>query len=251
MSMRVRIVKVDKVIIPYDRYEVIFASLKNLHNTDILAISSKVVSLSEAQVASKAKISRDDLIISQAERYIPRDKIPGRQGILTVKNHALTIAAGVDEFDGSYVLWSEDPQASARRIWKFLKKKFRLKKLGVIITDSHTVPLRRGLVGFALGYYGFAPLRTYAGRKNLFGRKMKITQANLADGLASAAVVVMGEGGERTPLAVISGVEGIRFINKAYQTGNPLERFEVPLKEDLFYPLLSGTMWKGKNQSKF
>lgn len=47
---------------------------------------------------------------------------------------------------------------------KKLQQKYKVKKLGVLITDSRTMPLRSGITGVALGYAGFAELKTMSGR---------------------------------------------------------------------------------------
>ncbi|HET8575183.1 MAG TPA: coenzyme F420-0:L-glutamate ligase [Candidatus Paceibacterota bacterium] len=75
--------------------------------------------------------------------------------------------------------------------------------MGILITDSRSIPLREGTIGRALGFSGFEPLKSYVGKKDLFGRKTRVTKSNLADALAAAAVMEMGEGDEQTPLAVI------------------------------------------------
>jgi F420-0:gamma-glutamyl ligase len=127
-----------------------------------------------------------------------------------------------------------------------MRKKFNLKKLGVIITDSHSIPLRRGSIGFALGYFGFKPLRSYLGKRHLTGRNMRMTRANLVDGLAAAAVLTMGEGGEQTPFAILRDVPGMEFINKPFVPRGKFEKFEVSIKEDIFRPILDNNVWKKK-----
>src|SRR3989338_9337719 len=87
--------------------------------------------------------------------------------------------------------------------------KSSVKNFGVIITDSHCQPLRRGIVGFALSYWGFNPLRDYIGTPDIFGHNLRVTKMDVADALGTAATFVMGEGIEQTPIAIISGVEEI------------------------------------------
>lgn len=81
-------------------------------------------------------------------------------------------------------------------------------------------------MGVALGYAGFAPLKNYIGTPDLFGRKLQHTQANLVNALAVSAVLVMGEGAERRPLAVIENAEvsfGERAPSIASLTIDPCE----------------------------
>ncbi len=118
-----------------------------------------------------------------------------------------------------------------------------MKNLGVIITDSTSVPLRRGAIGFALAWSGFKPLRDYRGSKDLFGRVFEIEIANLADSLAAAANLLMGEGTECTPLAVIRDAPGVVFTDSDREPKG--SELRVAPANDLFAPLLFvGKKWK-------
>ena len=99
-------------------------------------------------------------------------------------------------------------------------------------TDSRTQPLRAGIIGAALGYAGFKGLRGYQGRKDIFGRKFKFSSTNIADCLATSAVLVMGEGDERQPLAIIeqAPVEFCQRVNK--------NQLDIDLADDIYLPLL-------------
>lgn len=101
----------------------------------------------------------------------------------------------------------------------------------MIITDSRIMPLRAGVVGVALGYAGFKGLRDYRGKKDIFGRKLKYTQTDMADALASAAIAVMGEGSERQPLCVIENapVEFTVRTNKRELLVSPADDMYRPL----------------------
>ena len=164
----------------------------------------------------------------------------------TIKNNVFIPSAGVDESnaDGYYILWPKDPTRVARRLWVWLRKKYGVKERGVIISDSHTVPLRRGVMGISLAHCGFEPLKDYRDTPDLFGRMLKMTQTNIPDALAAAAVVLMGEGDERTPLAVITDIPWMKFVDRTRRSGKLFSSFEIPAQEDLYYPLLSGVRWK-------
>ncbi|HET7769087.1 MAG TPA: coenzyme F420-0:L-glutamate ligase, partial [Chloroflexota bacterium] len=114
-----------------------------------------------------------------------------------------------------------------------------------ILTDSRSTPLRRGVTGYALAHHGFRPLRDYRGTRDIFGRKLRSSQSNVADALAGAAVLEMGEGNEQTPIALITEVSDIRFLQR---TPPPSDReftsLEVPLEEDLYWPLMKRAPWK-------
>ena len=121
-----------------------------------------------------------------------------------------------------------------------------MKELGVIITDSHTTPMRRGVLGIGLCWYGFSPLHNYVGSPDCFGRPLQMTQSNLVDALAVAAVVCMGEGNEQTPLAVIE--QAPKVVYHQHPTFQE-EYFSLRIDEteDLYGPLLQAVLW---NQEK-
>jgi F420-0:gamma-glutamyl ligase len=127
-----------------------------------------------------------------------------------------------------------------------LRKKYQVKNIGVIIVDSHTVPLRRGVMGIGLGYYGFIPIRDYRGTRDLFGRKFKMSTVDLVDSLATAAMLEMGEGAERTPLALIEEVPFVQFTAKPYHPEKKRSSLEIHWKEDLYGPLLRAVKWRNK-----
>src|SRR5579884_3564736 len=175
----------------------------SLNNGDIVAITSKVVSICEGRTIKADQVKdKDELVKKQANRYLPREFVPGKWALHTITRNILIPTAGVDESNGNgyYILWPEDPEASAKKIWQHLTKKAGIKNLGVVITDSHSIPLRRGLVGISLAHWGFEPLKDYRGKKDLFGKKLEVSLANIPDALAAAAVLAMGEGSEQTPI---------------------------------------------------
>lgn len=211
---------------------------------DIVAISSKVVSIGEGRCVPLDEVDKLALTKREADYYLLPVRSKWRR-IFTIAGGALVGSAGIDESnaDSHYVLYPENPQQSARALRAWLKKEYGLKRLGVIITDSTSMPLRRGAIGFALAWSGFKPLRDYRGTKDLFGRVFTIEIANLADGLAAAANIAMGEGGERTPLVVIHGAPGITFTDSDKEPKGTELRVEPA--DDLFAPLLfSGRRWK-------
>jgi F420-0:gamma-glutamyl ligase len=91
--------------------------------------------------------------------------------------------------------------------------------------------LRAGVVGVALGYAGFHGVRNYIGKKDIFGRVLKMSKTDVADSLATAAVFCMGEGKEQQPLALIINAPVV-FTNKI----NKRELLIDP-REDIYQPL--------------
>jgi coenzyme F420-0:L-glutamate ligase len=97
-----------------------------------------------------------------------------------------------------------DPDGSARTIRQAVEQATGA-KIGVIIADSRTHAMRRGCSGVAIGCAGIPSVIDDRGRNDLFGRKLEVTKRAVADNIASAAELVMGEADECTPAAVIRG----------------------------------------------
>lgn len=232
-----------------DLWGVLKESITSISENSILCISSKVVSISEGRCIEIGSISKDELIKKESERYVERSYSPYGK-MHTITQGIFITNAGIDESNGNgyYILWPKDPKESARKIWKYLKKEFKVKNIGVVVTDSRAAIGKRGSVGMALSYCGFKPLKDYRGENDLFGRKFKASQLNLPDNLAAASALVMGEGDEQTPLVICEDVFGIEFIPGEYNSNKPYSSYEVPMEEDLFSPFLNSAIWKKGNK---
>lgn len=249
--MIVKAIKTRRVVAGLGNiFDLLDESLPKLKEKSIVAITSKVVSICEGQVAAMDKFSKDELIEQEADFYLPAGF--GRHDYsFAIKNGALISAAGIDESNGdnNYVLWPKNPQATANQIRKHLVKSFDLKNVGVIITDSTCIPLRRGTIGLIVAHSGFNAVEDYRQKPDLFGREFKVSRAGLASGLAAAAVLTMGEGTEQTPIALITDVAFVKF-----QPRNPtkaeLAELHVPRDEDLFAPFLNSVNWQSGKKSK-
>jgi F420-0:gamma-glutamyl ligase len=207
---------------------------RRLRERDILLVTSKVVAIHEGRTIPIETADKDQLIIEESERYLPRASVPGGHAILTVLHHTLIASSGIDESNGNgyYILWPMDPMSSAKRIWKLLKKESGLKNIGVILTDSHSVPMRYGVIGISIGYYGFHPVNDLIGRPDIFGREIHSSKQNIPDALAAGAVYLMGETNERTPLLIARGVPNVTFAS-----ADTTHELLVPPEQDLFAPL--------------
>jgi dihydrofolate synthase / folylpolyglutamate synthase len=231
-----------------DLFKILRFSLPKLKEQDIVVITSKVVSISEGRcIPSHLVKSKDSLIRSECDFYLPRNNTPGRWAMHTLKNNVFMVSAGIDKSNAldHYILWPKNVKRSAREIQAWLMKKYKLKEVGVIITDSHSIPLRRGSVGISLSHAGFRPINDYRKMPDLFDRKLLVTQSNIVDGLAAAAVVCMGEGSEHTPVAIIRDAKFVTFIGKKiWRSRKPFSSLEVPSKEDIYAPFLRNMPWK-------
>jgi putative folate metabolism gamma-glutamate ligase len=246
--MRVKAIKTRLFHPPKDDlFGVIAKAIKKLPERSVVAVASKVVSIHQGRCIPKSEVEdKDKLIKKEADRYLPRNRVPRGYAVLTLKHGILIPSAGIDESNAGdyYVLWPNHIDKIAWQILKFLKKKYKRKKIGVIITDSHTVPMRRGVQGIALAYDGFKPLNDYRGKNDLFGRKFKVSTTNVVDGLAVSAVLAMGEGTEQTPLAIITDIPFVKFSSRPYKPKKKHSSLKINWNEDLYGPLLKAIKWR-------
>lgn len=230
-----------------DLFDIITRSIKNIPEGSILVIASKIVSIHQGRCIPTDKVAdKDELIKKEADRYLPRRAVPKGYAILTYKNKLLIPSAGIDESNVGdyYLLWPNNLNKFTKEVYNYLRKKYKVKDFGIIISDSHTVPLRRGVMGIALSYFGFLPLNDYRGKKDLFGRKFKVSTTNVVDSLAVSAVLEMGEGTEQTPLVMITDLPFVKFNSRVYKPSSKNKKLEIPWKEDLYGPLLNAIKWK-------
>ncbi|MDE0119730.1 MAG: coenzyme F420-0:L-glutamate ligase [Bdellovibrionales bacterium] len=197
----------------------------------VLAITSKIVSLAEGRTISKTKIGKKELIQKECEHYLGEI---GYNCHLAIRHGLLVPSAGIDESNSAkdeYILYPKDPFSSLEQIAEKIKKKLSLKRMGLMMTDSRTLPLRQGVVGVALAYNGFRAVKDMVGQKDLFGRCLRMTRINIVDALAASAVLLMGEGAEQCPLALIYDAP-VTFT----ESTDPSE-LTISIEEDLYRPL--------------
>lgn len=216
-------------------FEVVLTGLKKnevkVVEGDILVISSKILALTQGRIielkrikpSARAKalnktqygLAREDerfvqLVLDEADAVLP-----GKM-LLTLKDGILIPSAGIDRSnapEGFAILWPEDPWNVAQKLLRSFCAHFHLKKLGVIICDSHCTPLRLGVTGIAIAWAGFFGIEDARGTKDIFGKKLKVTQKAVADNLSSAALVLMGEAAEKTPFVLIKNAP-VKFTDK-------------------------------------
>lgn len=233
-----------------DLAEVLLQSLKKakmkLEKGDIIAIVSKVVSLTEGRLVDLGyeqagkKSSRDAKTVPKRygvyeasfeldaliRREIKKDdKLYQGEMYLAIKDGIFTPSAGIDTSnvpENHAILWPRDSYKSAEKIRTALRSRlksgaFRTTKqpLGILIFDSFLLPLRRGATGIALGYSGFHGIHDER-KKDIFGKKLKVSFTNVADNLAAAATLLTGEADEKIPFILIRGAPAI-FTDKKIQ----------------------------------
>ncbi len=244
--MNITQIKTRKIFPPKDSLDELLTYIPKLNNGSIVAVSSKVVSICEGQTIPIESVNHEKLVKRLATLSLEPVK-RGKNGmILTQVGNMLVESSGVDmsNANGYYVLLPKDSYKSALNIWTKLKKRDKIKKLGVIITDSHSVPRRKGAEGFALSSYGFKASHIYEEEKDIFGKKFNFTASDVADSLAAAAVLTMGEGNESTPIAVVTDINNIDFFKKKLPLQTAKKYAWVHPNLDVYTPLLKGSQWK-------
>ena len=187
---------------------------------DVVALAQTIVSKSEGNVVDLRKVkpskladriaarldkdSREVEVILQQSSEIVRL----RHVIISRTKHGFICAnAGVDHSNVEpehVTILPDDPDASAARVRDSIRRKLNV-NVAVIITDTQGRAFRMGCVGVAVGVAGMNPLLDIRGKQDLYGKELCVTITSPADALASAAVAVMGEASEGTPVVVIKG----------------------------------------------
>ncbi len=193
----------------------------------VLAITSKIVALSENRIVEKGgKYNKKNLIKKESQFVLPTKNTP----LMTINDGMVMANAGIDESnaDGKIILLPKDSFKIAHTVRNYFKKKYDLDTFGVIITDSRSLPLRVGVTGVALGYAGFEGLKDYTNSLDIFGQPTLFSKVNIADSLATVAVLCMGEGNEQRPLAIINKVS-IEYTNKINK-----DELKMDIKKDMY-----------------
>jgi len=218
--------------------------LPQLEENSIIVITSKIVALCEGNTLPSNSANKDELVAQEADLFLPKEE--NNYGVyITIKGNVLAATAGIDESNtnGLVVLWPKNPQESANKIREHLQNKYKLKHIGVLITDSKTTPLRWGVTGIGLSHSGFRAINDYVGTPDLFGREFKMTKVNVMDGLSAAAAVVMGETIEQTPLGIITDIPFVVF-QEHNPTPQDLENLAIPIDDDVYGVFLRSANWK-------
>lgn len=196
-----------------------------LCNGDILVIAQKIVSKAEGRyvdldqvvpseqaVALARQTGKDprhvEIILSESEEIL---KV-GRHVVIAAHTLGFVMAnAGIDESNiahgegsGRVLLLPRNPDGSAMELKKQLDQIFGV-SIGVLINDSFGRPWRNGVVGVALGAAGLPSLVDRVGSEDLFGRKLRVTEIAVADELASAGSLMMGQAAEGIPAVLVRG----------------------------------------------
>ena len=216
-----------------------------IQERDVIVITHVAVSKAEGNVVNLDEVSPSERAKEIAQKtgkepalveVILREtkeivRIGPNSLITETKNGIVCANAGVDrsnvEGDRNVTLLPKDPDASAKRIRQEIKKLTGC-DVAVIISDTHGRPLRMGEINVAIGVAGIEPIRDRRGEKDLFGYVLRIKQTAVADELASAAELVIGQSNEGIPAAIIRG------YNYQPAENAPARELSRPKEKDLF-----------------
>jgi coenzyme F420-0:L-glutamate ligase/coenzyme F420-1:gamma-L-glutamate ligase len=213
---------------------------------DVIVVAHKVISKAEGRIAKLRDVepsngaqelakatSRDprliELILQETNRIVKASReiliVENRQGFVCIN-------AGVDksnvEGEDAYTLLPLDPDESARKIRARISK-LAGKNVAVVVCDTYSRPFRRGQVEFAIGIAGIKPFRDYRGEKDMFGYVLKVKNSAIADEIAAAAELLMGQGKEALPVVVIKNLNRVKSTDDASAA-----ELLISKQEDLF-----------------
>lgn len=215
---------------------------------DIVVVAQKVVSKAEGRLVRLSSVEpsararelaattgKDARLVELVLRE-STDVLRARTNVLVVEHRLghIMANAGIDRsnLDASpddediALLLPEDPDRSAAHLRERLQAAAGA-RIGVIISDSFGRPWRLGSTGVAIGIAGPPAVLDRRGNADLFGRALQITEIGFADSVASAAVLLMGEGSEGCPVIVVRGCE---WTDSAQRARDGLRR----KSEDMF-----------------
>lgn len=234
-----------------DLSEMIMDALNNenitIHNEDILVIAETAIAKSEGITVNLKSLKPSKLAIELSEITGKDSKLveciinesaeiikTGPNFIISETKHGFVCAnAGIDESNVKTGLAKPipiNPDKSADKIRKKMEK-ITGKQIAVIISDTQGRAFREGAVGVAIGISGIEALWNRQGEIDLYERKLQTTNIAVADELASAASIIMGQADEGIPVVIIRGVDYFKKLRNYNSSINPLIR---PKKYDVF-----------------
>lgn len=194
----------------------------DIEDNDIIVIASTIVSKAEGRM-----FRLEDMTASEdAERIASKLGLDGRfvQAVLDRSHEVLVefpillvetdnghvcIKAGIDDSNvekGYLADLPTDPDRSARDIGESIEE-ITGKNISLIVTDTNGRAFKIGQTGIAVGVYRIHPIRNWKGEKDLFGNTLEITEEAIADEIAGAANLLMGEGDGGYPVVIVRGLD--------------------------------------------
>ncbi len=191
-----------------------------IKNGDIIVIAQKIISKNEGRTVSLKNILPSSRSIELAKKTNKDPRIMElilkesrkivrvfNNTIITETQHGFICAnSGIDQSNVSknknlVLLLPKDPDKSANKLKKEIYEKTR-KNIAVLITDTFGRPFRMGQTNIAIGIAGINALKNYKGKRDMFGKILKVTEIAIVDEIAGAAELVMGKT-EGIPIAIV------------------------------------------------
>jgi len=209
---------------------------------DVLVVAQKIVSKAEGRYVELDRITPSPYAIEIAQQCEkdPRlievilaeshEVVRVRPGLIITRHRLgfVSANAGVDRSnvapDGidRVLLLPIDPDHSAAQIRSTLRDRFGV-DIGVIIADSHGRPHRMGTVGVAIGLAGLPGVEDWRGRQDLFGYTLQHTEVGVADQIAAAGTLLLGQAAEAIPATIVRGVPFEKRNGTAQEINRPKE----------------------------
>ncbi len=203
--------------------------IAHVEENTVLAVSSKVIALWKGCSVPYESAAQKEALIKQHSKAALKTPLAW----LTIKDGMVMTNAGIDESNANgKLIFLPDCYACAEELCTALKRQWHVQNLGVVITDSMILPLRAGVIAAAVGYSGFKGVKDLRGKPDIFGKALKTTLVNVADSLATAAALVMGEANEQCPLCVIQQAPVV------FTDNTERDEIKYPETDDLYTPLL-------------
>ena len=198
---------------------------QSLQDGDVIVIAQKAVSKVEGRAIILADVTPSQEALEIAEKTQKHPHVVElinaesetlmrvRPGLIITRHRLGHVAAnaGIDASNvapttapESVLLWPKDPDASARALREALQTHLGV-RLAIIVSDSLGRAWRLGTTGSAIGIAGMKPVRDRRGEHDLFGRILQATEIGVADEIAAAASLVIGEAAEGLPAAIVRG----------------------------------------------
>src|SRR5947209_5736552 len=209
---------------------------------DVLVIAQKIVSKAEGRRVTlsaftpSAEARRLAGIVQKDPRHVEAilsessEVIRATEGVLIVAHRLgfVMANAGIDQSNvgddpEGILMLPRDPDATCARLKTELDARHKI-DVGIIINDSFGRPWRNGVVGVAIGAAGIPALQSLVGAPDLHGRALRITEVALADEIAAAASLVMGQSAEGLPVVHVRGFAGAGQRSNGAALIRPKER---------------------------
>lgn len=197
-----------------------------LRDGDVLVVAQKIVSKVEGRIVDLAQVEVSERARELAEETGKDARLVAlilgeSEGISRVAPNLLIVRhrlgftsanAGIDRSNVAQgdrelvLLLPEDPDASAAALRRTLEEALGV-TVAVLIADSHGRPFRLGTVGVAIGVAGLPALWDRRGERDLYGFRLQHTEVAVADEIAAAAGLLMGQAAEGLPVVLVRGLE--------------------------------------------